>query len=125
MRSTFGAAFSQGVRDSINKLYVGHSLGGGLASLAGITSGERTITFNSAGLSSGTLARYKVSRGSADGLVSAYYLRGEILSGLQDHSPLPKAVGTRIPINPISSTPWSPVARHGMDSVLDAMNGGQ
>jgi len=122
---SLGSAFSQGVPDSTNKTYVGHSLGGGLASLAGITSGERTITFNSAGLSSGTLARYGVTPASANGLVSAYYLRGEVLSGLQDHSPLPKAVGARIPIDPISSTPWSPIARHGMDSVLDAMNGSQ
>ena len=117
-----GRAFSRGVAGST---FTGHSLGGGLASLAGLTAGEHTITFNSSGLSSGTLSRYKVSRGSANGLIDAYYLRGEILSTLQDHSPLPKAVGTRFPINPVSSTPWNAVARHGMDSVLDAMNGGQ
>lgn len=86
--------------------------------------GERTITFNSAGLSSGTLKRYGLSRADANGLIDAYYLRGEILTGLQDHLPIPKAVGTRHPIEPVSSTPLSPIAKHGMDSVLDAMNGG-
>jgi len=120
-----GNVFSLGAGDSSNLTYVGHSLGGGLASLAALKSGENAITFNSAGLSAGTLARYQVRRGDANRLVQAYYLRGEILSTLQDHSPLPKAVGARVPINPISSTPWSPLARHGMDSVLGAMNGGQ
>jgi RHS repeat-associated protein len=120
---SLGRAFSKGVNS--NKLYTGHSLGGGEASLAALTSGERAITFNSAGLSSATLSRYKVSGASGANSIQAYYLRGEILSTLQDHSPLPRAVGTRSPINPVSSTPWSPVARHGIDSVLDAMNGGQ
>jgi len=119
-----GNAFSAGVDDSVVKTFTGHSLGGGLASLAGLVAGEHTVTFNSAGLSSGTLSRYGVSRAGADGLVDAYYLRGEILSGLQDHLPLPKAVGTRHPIDGVRSTPWSPIAKHGMDSVLGALNGG-
>jgi hypothetical protein len=118
-----GAAFAKNVGDA-TMTYTGHSLGGGEASLAGLVAGVHTYTFNSAGLSSGTLSHYGVTRGMAAGLVDAYYLRGEVLSGLQDHSPLPRAVGTRHPIEPVSSTPWNPVAKHSMDSVLDAMNGG-
>ncbi len=66
----------------------GHSLGGGLASAAAIASGRDATTFNAAGLSQNTINAANAVRsannvsGVAD--VSAYYVRGEILSALQD-----------------------------------------
>jgi Protein of unknown function (DUF2974) len=66
----------------------GHSLGGGLASAAAVASGTHASTFNSAGLSENTIRAANSIRmgagvsGTAD--VNAYYVRGEILSLLQD-----------------------------------------
>ena len=79
-------------------IFVGHSLGGGLASLEALKTGDPAVTFNAAGLNSETLSRYHVSDDNASTLIQAYYVNGEILSTLQDFSPLPSALGTRIPI---------------------------
>jgi hypothetical protein len=83
-----------------NVTFVGHSLGGGLASAAAGATGGNAVTFNAAGLS-------RTYRGNP-GNVTANYIRGDILSLLQDFTPLPNAVGTRIGI----SGTGSPVARH-------------
>jgi Lipase (class 3) len=66
----------------------GHSLGGGLASAAAIASGRDATTFNAAGLSQNTINQANTIR-NAEGAagvanVSAFYVRGEILSVLQD-----------------------------------------
>jgi hypothetical protein len=61
---------------------VGHSLGGGLASAAGMASGEATWTFNAAGLNSGTVTKYGgqlIGDGSA---ITAYRVNGEVLTKL-------------------------------------------
>ena len=65
---------------------VGHSLGGGLASAAGMASGEATWTFNAAGLNSGTVTKYGgqlIGDGSA---ITAYRVNGEVLTKLQEVS---------------------------------------
>ena len=69
-------------------MFVGHSLGGGLASAAAGRTGLDAITFNAAGVS-------KTYRG-APGKIVANYIRGDILSFLQDISPLPNAAGSRV-----------------------------
>ncbi|MGP3593849.1 hypothetical protein [Vagococcus sp. WN89Y] len=64
----------------------GHSLGGGLASAAGIASGQPTWTYNSAGLKSGTVEKYGgrlIGDGSA---ISAYRVSGEVLTSVQEIS---------------------------------------
>ncbi|WP_313624929.1 phospholipase [Kosakonia sp.] len=64
----------------------GHSLGGGLASAAGMASGKSTWTFNSAGLNSGTITKYGgqlIGDGSA---ISAYRVNGEMLTKIQEVS---------------------------------------
>lgn len=65
----------------------GHSLGGGLASAAGLASGRDTITFNAAGLHDSTIGRARETAnaaGQADPHVTAYRVRGEILTFVQE-----------------------------------------
>jgi hypothetical protein len=129
-----------------NVEYVGHSLGGGLASAAAAKYGSPATTFNAAGLHDKTLLRTGIVPNPDN--IDAYYVEGDILSTLQDNSfgMAPKAAGERIPLSPADSITWgdvkagvivgalaSPVfgvvaakgARgvrlHGMDSVEDAL----
>lgn len=121
----------------------GHSLGGGLASAASIASETNAVTFNAAGLSDRTITDAEAIAG-ADGRVdipdiSAFYVRGEILSTLQDGGDrmvgillgagfldMPEAVGTRIQLDPVrpDDMRWyqdNPVARHMMDYVSSSL----
>ncbi len=138
-----------------NVTITGHSLGGGLASAAAVASGRPAVTFNAAGLHENTIqAANKIRndqnvRGVAD--VSAFYVRGEILSALQDggdrvlggligralagpiggfagaFTDAPEAYGKRIALDPVrpQGTQWyqdHTVARHGMDWVQASMD---
>ena len=70
-------------------MFTGHSLGGGLASAQSFKTRIPGITFNSAGLSSLTLGADGEKRMREEpGLVSAFYVKGELLSTLQDKGPL-------------------------------------
>ena len=87
----------------------GHSLGGGLASAAAVVSGFHADTFNAAGLTRSALqfnehgeeiagdprelARYE---NAATGLIDAYFLDYDLLSFVQDSTPLQNAIGKRI-----------------------------
>ena len=65
----------------------GHSLGGGLASAAGLAAGRPATTFNAAGLHANTLVaagRERAAAGVREASVDAYFVRGEILSAMQD-----------------------------------------
>jgi Protein of unknown function (DUF2974) len=131
-----------------NVSITGHSLGGGLASAAAIASGRQAATFNSAGLSNATIdAARSIHRSAgvatADN-VSAYYVRGEILSAIQDGGDralggilgglagaalvdAPEAYGNRIALNAVrpEGLRWyqdNAVARHGIDWVLASLN---
>ncbi|MFN6981240.1 MAG: hypothetical protein ACK4NU_04870 [Brevundimonas sp.] len=61
----------------------GHSLGGGMASAAALTSGHEADTFNAAGLHASTIDAAR-SGGHATPDIDAFYLRGDPLSTLQD-----------------------------------------
>lgn len=121
----------------------GHSLGGGLASAASLAAELPATTFNAAGLSDRTLGQARTIAG-ADGRVdvpdiSAFHVRGEILSTMQDGGDrvlgillragfldLPEAVGTRIPLDAVrpEDMRWyqdTPVARHLMDYVIASL----
>ena len=89
-----------------NVIFVGHSLGGGQAAAAAFATGGRAITFNAAGLS----AAY---RNGTPGNIRAHYIRGEIITTIQQWTPLPNAAGIQIP----HSAPWyyDPVRRHLME----------
>jgi hypothetical protein len=132
-----------------NITITGHSLGGGLASAAAIASGRNATTFNSAGLSESTIRQARNIHDAAgvttSDNVTAYYVRGEILSTLQDGGDrvlggllggllgagvvdAPEAYGTRIGLKAArpEGVRWyqdNPAARHGMDWVLQSLNG--
>jgi Protein of unknown function (DUF2974) len=131
-----------------NVTLTGHSLGGGLASAAAIASGRPAQTFNAAGLSDATIRSASQARTAAGvagaGAVSAFYIRGEILSAIQDggdrvlggllggpllglRADAPSAYGDRIALNAVrpDGVRWyqdNSVARHGIDWVLASLN---
>lgn len=122
----------------------GHSLGGGLASAAALASGRDAQTFNAAGLSDATIRQADAIRGNGPApKIAAFYVRGEILSAIQDGgdrvagaiiggipgailADAPEAYGTRIPLEakqPAGQS-WyqdTPLARHGMDWVASSL----
>ncbi len=130
-----------------NVTITGHSLGGGLASAAAIAAGRPAATFNAAGLSNATIDAARAIRTSAGVTttesVSAYYVRGEVLSAVQDGGDralggllggivgaavvdAPSAYGSRIALDAVrpEGLRWyqdNPVARHGMDWVLSSL----
>jgi Protein of unknown function (DUF2974) len=142
-------AVAVGKHPDVPVMMTGHSLGGGLASAAAIASGRDASTFNAAGLSSATIANANKTRTDA-GIgrateVQAFYVRGEVLSAIQDGGDraigqifggaigraivdAPSAYGTRISLAPVrpAGTPWygdNPVARHGMNWVQSSLHG--
>lgn len=131
------------VPDGARLTLTGHSLGGGLASAASLAAEMPAVTFNAAGLSDRTLAQARTIAG-ADGRIdtpdiSAFHVRGEILSTMQDGGDrvlgillragfldLPEAVGKRIPLDAVrpEGMRWyqgTPVARHMMDYVIASL----
>jgi len=85
---------------------VGHSLGGGLASAAALTSGKPATTFDAAGLHSST--RRSLS-GDGKSLhngveITAYHMKGEALTSLQRNTPIPEALGRSVSV-PDSAAP--------------------
>jgi len=82
-----------------NVRFVGHSLGGGLASAASRASGNPATTFNAAGLNPLTILRGDEMHLGSD--IDAVYVQGEVLTSVQQSLPLPEASATRsIPLPP-------------------------
>jgi pimeloyl-ACP methyl ester carboxylesterase len=113
-----------------NLSFVGHSLGGGLASAAALATGNNAVTFNAAGLSQGEQRR--IARSFPDQRnpsVTAYYVEGEALSVFQDTTPFSNAFGRRIALEaPRVTLPPAEnnfVARsfalHGVEFVIEAL----
>ena len=93
---------------------VGHSLGGGLASIVGTGYGVPTSTFNAAGVHGSALDSAHITRSIAMEHVNACYVPGEVLSYYQDGLGVaPDALGNRIPL----SHPFA-VANYGIATVL-------
>jgi Protein of unknown function (DUF2974) len=94
MRAMRIAQSAQAAVGSERIQFVGHSLGGGLASAASAASGARATTFNSAALQIGTVDKFEESEESLPIFsrdlknlpVEAFYVKGEMLSTLQDNS---------------------------------------
>lgn len=132
-----------------NVTLTGHSLGGGLASAAAIVSGRDAHSFNAAGLADATIDRATAAGQAvgvdAPGQVDAYYVRGEILSLIQDGgdrviggllggvlgglaADAPEAYGNRHELDavkPEGSRFWEHnglVERHGMDWVIRGLD---
>ena len=117
---------------------VGHSLGGGLASVAAVVNNEHAVTFNAAGVHTRTIMMYFTLRGRVGSalsfrrdqpLIRAYYVQGEILTATQDNiivhvvpADIPPALGIRHPLSPHPEDVGAdPKYLHKMDVVLRAM----
>ncbi|AYA39431.1 phospholipase [Xenorhabdus nematophila] len=84
-----------------NIIFTGHSLGGGLATVAALATGKPAVIYNSAGVSDATLKNMGVSpqvaREMADsGLIRHYTVQHDWLSNLQKKFPVPKPMGNTI-----------------------------
>lgn len=82
----------------------GHSLGGGLATIASAVTGCPAVTFNPAGVHDKTFRRAGIDpdafRSAAEqGLVRNYIVRGEVLDRVQRLLPVPEASGQRIELD--------------------------
>lgn len=123
----------------------GHSLGGGLASAAALACGAPAVTFNAAGLSDATIEQltHGADAGTIrdlyaqNGEIRRYQVEGEILTRLQEETPLasnlmPDAIGADIHLEPAEpapagTNPWIPdsieraLAWHSVESVIPLM----
>lgn len=80
------------IPDDVKINLTGHSLGGGLASLVGAITGKETVTFNAAGVHPRTLEKFGVNPDSDfTHNISAYSLKGEVLTSLQEYADLIKS----------------------------------
>lgn len=84
----------------------GHSLGGGLASIASLATDSAAVTFNASGLNDDTIQRLipdadigALKQQADNGLIRRYAIGGEILTSVQESTPLPDAVGHKITLN--------------------------
>jgi len=93
-------SLSRAIPTGTNFLLVGHSLGGGLASAAALATHRHAVTFNASGLSNGTIAQFGLNPSDARGLITAFHTAGDVLTLLQDATPLPDAIGTRVILAP-------------------------
>jgi RHS repeat-associated protein len=73
--------------------FTGHSLGGGLASLAALSNRKPALTYNAAGLHSWTADIWNVDLDRADNTIKAYRVQGDFLSTIQDASAAYLALG--------------------------------
>jgi hypothetical protein len=117
-----------------------HSLGGGLASAAGMASGQQTWTFNASGLNPGTVEKYGAQLMGDGSAITAYRVNGEILTKLQEVSVtdlidanfdlslfaakvgvsnmLPNAIGKTVGL---AGGTGSMMDKHGMTQVIDCI----
>lgn len=114
-----------------NAVYVGHSLGGRLAAVASMESGNPAVTFNAAGVSPATVAYMASQNGIPtaemygrlnDGQVRQYSTSDDPLTNVQEKYPTrdvaPDGVGARITLG---GSNLNPVDGHGMDNVRSQM----
>jgi type VI secretion system secreted protein VgrG len=121
---TLAQQLNQALGAKSDVLYTGHSLGGGLASAAAVVTGRSAVTFNAAGLNERTVERFL---GAAPSMtnenIQAYYVVGDAVSLLQDFTPLPNAVGQRIPLMPrLPGIVMTPIGLHLMSQVKASIN---
>ncbi len=113
----------------------GHSLGGGLASVASVATDSAAVTFNAAGVNNNTLRQLvpgadvaALKQEADDGLVRRYAVKGEILTGEQESGAFrgfaPDAIGHKITLNDPNPLPWYAEAP-GVNLISDSIHGGQ
>ena len=117
------------INDPLNQgkqiTFVGHSLGGGLATAAAAVFQRPGITFNAAGAHPWTVSKYGGNLKNINQLVEAYRVQGEFLSTLQDSQSItgllmPDSQGTPfwLPSNPNEDF----FVRHNMKAIFDGLN---
>ncbi|MGG4609916.1 ankyrin repeat domain-containing protein [Providencia sp. Me31A] len=84
-----------------NTICTGHSLGGGLSSIAALASQSPCIAFSPAGLAESTLNKvgidYQIAEKTAqEGMIRFYSVEYDWLDALQNSLPIPTALGNRI-----------------------------
>ncbi|HEX7816408.1 hypothetical protein [Dyella sp.] len=84
----------------------GHSLGGGLASIASLATDTPAVTFNASGLDDNTIKQLvpdadvdALKQQADNGLIRRYAIDGEALTTVQESTPLPDAVGHKIELH--------------------------
>jgi RHS repeat-associated protein len=128
------AEYALDPRYSGNLELIGHSLGGGLASAAALTSQLPATVFNPAGVNLDTVKRINVESfddANANKLIKVYRVGGELLTTLQDSSiwanvpkGMPPTIGNITTLKSASGAPNNPVdslTLHGMDAVIAAI----
>jgi hypothetical protein len=121
----------------------GHSLGGGLAAAAAMTTNTPAVTYNAAGVNDRTLEREDVDAQAAkeyakQGLIRGYHVKNEILTHLQEDSfpikyAMPDAAGHQIELpdpDPLSTlerlVPGKMLVHrldlHGIESVMQSQS---
>lgn len=111
--------------------FTGHSLGGGLASMASMVTGRKAVTFNAAGLLKNTVTIFSKNYISSDRqlysnsmvnwqnrneLIKAYYVSGDVLNHGQKIPGIANAIGEHISLpNPKG------IKDHPIDTVLEAL----
>lgn len=122
-----------GADAAANLEFTGHSLGGGLASMASIATGNRAVTFNAAGVSpvsAGVAAvAYAADHGgqvpvSAAQNVTNYSTTNDPLTNAQRLTSLPDAFGRSIPLDPYVHKEFSGdlLDGHNLPRVRDAFD---
>lgn len=97
-----------------NLTFVGHSLGGGLATVAAISTNRKAITFNAMGIPGNLEILYSRSfSNNSKALINAYIIKGEVLNKFQ----LFQADGMIHYVNPKSGSSSS-FDRHSIDQFL-------
>jgi hypothetical protein len=124
-------------------ILTGHSLGGGLAAAAAMTTDTPAVTYNAAGVNDRTLEREDLDPQAAkdyakDGLIRGYHVKNEILTHLQEDSfpikyAMPDAAGHQIELpdpDPLSTlerlVPGKMLVHrldlHGIESVMQSQS---
>ncbi len=92
----------------------GHSLGGGEAATGGLATGLHTDTFNASGVNPASYLWYDLDPANA-GNIDNHTVDGEVLTTLQQNTPMPSAAGNQYPLPAVRTAKDA----HG-DTILDA-----
>ena len=93
-----------------NLIFTGHSLGGALAIVQGLTIGDSVVTFNTAPFTSTMAGLYGVNLSDANRLVTNYRVANDPLSMAEDNHALVTAAALALKSNPIIGPLLPPTA---------------
>jgi RHS repeat-associated protein len=112
------AAVLYAKKNRANVIYVGHSLGGGLAAYAAMGNQGFALTYNAAGISFFNSSKYGRSS-HYENRIEAYYVNGDPLHAGQQWSLLPDANGVQIPLEG-NGRPWN-LLNHSINTVIEKL----